>query len=62
MIIGLHHVHVICGDVEKTAEYFKESTKPRSYTAGHWGGTLHPYRVKGLILNLTGNQPGAENA
>lgn len=24
MIIGLHHVHVFCSDVEKTAEFFKD--------------------------------------
>jgi lactoylglutathione lyase len=60
MVIGLHHVHVICGDVEKTAQYFKDIFEAEEVYRGTLGG--FPFiriNLKGLTINLTGTEPGA---
>lgn len=60
MIIGLHHVHAVCEDVQKAADYFKDVLEAKELHRGTLGGA--PFiriEVKGLIMNLTGTKPGA---
>ena len=60
MVIGLHHVHIFCGDVEKTAEYFKDVFDAGELHRGRLGGRdFIRIGLKGLIINLTGTEAGA---
>lgn len=60
MIIGLHHVHVNCADVGKTAEYFKDIFEAKELYRGKLrGAPFVRIEVKGLVINLTGTKPGA---
>lgn len=54
MILGLHHVHIICGDVEKTADYFQDVLGAEELHRGILGGNAFiRLGLKGLIINMT---------
>ncbi len=61
MIIGLHHVHVNCQDVEVTAKYFKDVFAANEVQRGKLGGQAFiRMDLKGLVINLQGTEPGSE--
>lgn len=60
MIVGLDHVHIICGDVEKAVKYFKDVFEGREVFRGELRGLpMIRMDVKGVIVALMGTNPNA---
>lgn len=60
MITGLDHVHIICGDVEETAKYFKKVFDGRELSRSETGEFPRiRMDVKGVIVFLLGTTRGA---
>lgn len=60
MIKGLHHIHLFCSDVEKSARFFKDSFNAEELYRGELSG--RPFiriGLSGLVINLTGMGPNA---
>ena len=54
MIVALHHVHLICGDPDKTAAFFKDTFGAEELYRGILGGNAFVrIGLKGLTINIT---------
>ena len=60
MIDGLDHVHILCGDVEKSVRYFEAVFGGKVESRGELRGfPMIRMDVKGVFLNLMGTDPKA---
>jgi len=60
MILGLDHVHVLCGNVEEAVQYFKKVFEGREIFRGEIRGyPMVRVDVKGVVVALMGTDPGA---
>ena len=60
MIDGLDHLHILCGDVEKSVRYFEEVFGGEVESRGELRGfPMIRMNVKGVFVNLMGTDPKA---
>ena len=60
MINGLDHVHIMCGDVEKSVKYFEDVFGGKVESRGELRGfPMIRMDVKGVFVNLMGTDPKA---
>ena len=60
MINGLDHVHILCGDVEKSVKYFEDVFGGKVESRGELRGfPMIRMDVKGVFINLMGTDPKA---
>jgi catechol 2,3-dioxygenase-like lactoylglutathione lyase family enzyme len=60
MVIGLDHIHFICGDVEEAVKYFKNVFEAKETSRGEIRGfPVVRVDVKGSIVALMGTAPGS---
>ncbi len=60
MINGLDHVHILCGDVEKSVKYFEDVFGGKVESRGELRGfPMIRMDVKGVFVNLMGTDPKA---
>ena len=60
MINGLDHVHIMCGDVEKSVKYFEDVFGGKVESRGELRGfPMIRMDVKGVFINFMGTDPKA---
>lgn len=60
MINGLDHVHILCGDVEKSVKYFEDVFGGKVESRGELRGLpMVRMDVKGVFINVMGTDPKA---
>ena len=60
MISGLDHVHIRCGDVERSVKYFEDVFEGKVVSRGESRGfPIIRVDVNGVIINLHGTDPKA---
>ncbi len=60
MINGLDHVHILCGEVEKSVKYFEDVFGGKVESRGELRGfPMIRMDVKGVFINLMGTDPKA---
>jgi len=60
MIDGLDHLHILCGDVEKSVRYFEKVFGGEVESRGELRGfPMIRMNVKGVFVNLMGTDPKA---
>ena len=60
MINGLDHVHILCGEVEKSVKYFEDVFGGKVESRGELRGfPMIRMDVKGVLINLMGTDPKA---